>query len=891
MNSKFKMSAVLFILAASVSACGVQKLEIEKVKKFESAPEVKAPSFIQDSFSMADNPAAEKLSVKSAERIQDGDSSELMLDKTRISIAKSSLEKEFLLQTVMIEQPGAAMGSGMKSRVVALRKRENSIFLMEATQGHTVTRDLPQNLILAEFPILSETENRITFDFNKGMTQLYIYGDWHAVDFEGPWYQPAYNFVSVKTQYSFIESAAFDSQNRLVIRQIAQLALPTGQVNVNTSVEMKYYLSPYRPDPTFKAMESTDLDKERLGYFEVAPQLTLQGTNVTYVSRFHPEKPITYAISANTPEDYKQAVRDGILYWNKLTGKEMIRVVDAPAGAVAPDSDFNIIQWVNFDTAGFAYADAQMDPRTGQILHAQVYFTSSFVSHSKNYARNLIRKLSDQTPADKQAEKFRHAQLSLTGFIQPKMCNYQEEKEFNEGLARLAAAGADDATLMKVSQDYIREVVAHEVGHTLGLRHNFAGSVYANFTVDQREGIVKNYLKTGKTPAGITPTSSVMEYQMVEEGALTGSNLVNQADLLQYDRKAIGTLYLGEKYADSQIPLFCTDSHQGKYLDCLVFDTGSSPAAYFFWKQKSNMANLPVMLFDDYVALTKAPESAGIPTIPVIKVPLPSTSDIAGYLSKAQMFAIVGITDFVQLIQIQRNYPVVDDANSKIVHKAEIAAYAQNIQSLGGLTTLLAGVPADYGDKAIAQFDSLVERYASGTGSNGVAYSFTAEEILIMKQRIREIFAPLPAELAKADIASLAALPYDAFQLIDQPLADEFLSILKARVQKYVFSTTGITLRADLELKSATEVKKVQAQLPLFTYPAAVRIAAASLISSQKTDQIPDFGLVAKAEFSKQYTDLMQASIGAPIEQVQKQKLAREPLRWILEAIKVQGSF
>ena len=82
---------------------------------------------------------------------------------------------------------------------------------------------------------------------------------------------------------------------------------------------------------------------------------------------------IVFAISSNTPKEYRESVREGVLYWNKAFGREQIKVIIAPEGVSAPHPDYNVIQWANWDQAGFAYADAQMDPRTGEILHAQVF--------------------------------------------------------------------------------------------------------------------------------------------------------------------------------------------------------------------------------------------------------------------------------------------------------------------------------------------------------------------------------------------------------------------------------------------------------------------------------------------------------------------------------------
>ena len=101
-----------------------------------------------------------------------------------------------------------------------------------------------------------------------------------------------------------------------------------------------------------------------------------------------------------TPKEYKKAIKEGVLYWNKSFGEDVLDVIDAPHGVSAPDFSHNIIQWVDWKTAGFAYADAQMDPRTGEILHAQVFLTSVFAFSSRTKAQKLLNRLLESKKHD-----------------------------------------------------------------------------------------------------------------------------------------------------------------------------------------------------------------------------------------------------------------------------------------------------------------------------------------------------------------------------------------------------------------------------------------------------------------------------------------------------------
>src|SRR5690606_28965248 len=140
--------------------------------------------------------------------------------------------------------------------------------------------------------------------------------------------------------------------------------------------------------------------------------------------------------------------------------------------------------------------------------------------------------------------------------------------------------GADDGTILRVSQDYVRAVVAHEVGHLLGLRHNFAGSLQTkNYPIEKRREIFRTYVDSDSVPKDLETANSEMDYLPLEESALHGQQMRTlPGQLYSHDRAAIELLYYGKEITAK--PTFCTDSGVSRYTDCRRFDAGDSLVEY-----------------------------------------------------------------------------------------------------------------------------------------------------------------------------------------------------------------------------------------------------------------------------------------------------------------------
>ena len=150
-----------------------------------------------------------------------------------------------------------------------------------------------------------------------------------------------------------------------------------------------------------------------------------------------PVEPIVYYLDPGVPEPIRSALLEGARWWNQAFEAagyiDAFRVEMLPPDADPMDVRYNVIQWVHRATRGWSYGDAVMDPRTGEIIKGHISLGSLRVRQDYLIAEGLLAPYEDGTT------------------VPPEM---QEM-----ALARL------------------RQLSAHEVGHTLGLMHNFAASV------------------------------------------------------------------------------------------------------------------------------------------------------------------------------------------------------------------------------------------------------------------------------------------------------------------------------------------------------------------------------------------------------------------------------
>ncbi|NBC26261.1 MAG: DUF5117 domain-containing protein [Bacteroidetes bacterium] len=149
-----------------------------------------------------------------------------------------------------------------------------------------------------------------------------------------------------------------------------------------------------------------------------------------------PVEPIVYYLDNGTPEPVRTALLEGARWWaeafEEIGYKDAFQVDVLPADAHPLDIRYNVINWVHRSTRGWSYGSSVTDPRTGEIIKGNVLLGSLRV---------------------------RQDYMIAEGLLSP----YREGAE-------------PDPQMLEMALDRIRQLSAHEIGHTLGIAHNFAAS-------------------------------------------------------------------------------------------------------------------------------------------------------------------------------------------------------------------------------------------------------------------------------------------------------------------------------------------------------------------------------------------------------------------------------
>ena len=272
---------------------------------------------------------------------------------------------------------------------------------------------------------------------------------------------------------------------------------------------------------------------ERVGYFTTVRQDWTVGheakqTVQRFVQRWHlekadpgldlspPKRPIVFVLEDTVPLRWRRFVKAGVLEWNHAF--EAIGFTDAIevrqqsdtnlyADIDPADSRYNFVQWTTMGRP-FGFGPRRVDPRSGQILDADIIIDNAFLRAYQYELEILGERVAD---SDEPAE----GDDSLTHFSPHVIhggdahasscdakCGFASTLAGHRAMLDLAARTLGERVPDRLLGELIKKIVTHEVGHALGLRHNFKASAW----LDLEE------IKHRRDQTDLPTTASVMDY-------------------------------------------------------------------------------------------------------------------------------------------------------------------------------------------------------------------------------------------------------------------------------------------------------------------------------------------------------------------------------------------
>jgi hypothetical protein len=244
-------------------------------------------------------------------------------------------------------------------------------------------------------------------------------------------------------------------------------------------------------------------------------------------------QPIVYYVDNGAPEPIRSALVEGASWWNQAFEaagyKNAFQVKVLPEGADPMDIRYNVIEWVHRQTRGWSYGSSVIDPRTGEIIKGLVTLGSL---------------------------RGRQDYLIMEGLLAP----YEAGKPIPKEMERVVLSR-------------LRQLSAHEVGHTLGLAHNFAASVKDRASVMDYPGPVIRLAPSGAPDLSDAYATGIAEWDKVAiaygyQDFPPGTDERKALDAILRRAEDRGILYMSDEDARPQ-----GSAHPYAHL----WDTGSNP--------------------------------------------------------------------------------------------------------------------------------------------------------------------------------------------------------------------------------------------------------------------------------------------------------------------------
>ena len=390
-------------------------------------------------------------------------------DKVYVNIDK--LAQPFLFQSSMPQGIGSNdigldRGQLGETRLVEFQRFGNKVLLKQLNTAYRASSTNPAeqasideafaDSVLVGLPVVATSSDSVLVDYTDFLlSDIHQIGDRLSATEQGS-YKPdaSRSGVYVARSKAFVDNTELEALVTFGGTKPGEYVKQVTPAPKSISVHLHHSLIRL-PDNKYQPRQFAPFSGYwALGYQDYSAPID-QSMNTQFIPRHRLSKknpkakvseavePIVYYLDPGIPEPVLGALLDGARWWNQAFAdigyKNAFQVKILPKGADPMDVRYNVIQWVHRATRGWSYGSSVVDPRTGEIIKGHVTLGSLRVRQDYLIALGLTSPFTGQA-TDTQAQK-------------------------NMALAR------------------IRQLSAHEVGHTLGIAHNFAASEYGRESV------------------------------------------------------------------------------------------------------------------------------------------------------------------------------------------------------------------------------------------------------------------------------------------------------------------------------------------------------------------------------------------------------------------------